>query len=211
MALCTLCRLRYDANSPADAKRHQRVHEWTLSGLPYKPIQSDRVVLEEEKARVTVVTRESPLPQRHRAVRAFRLASREMGYTGSGYSVNEPPETDSHAFLLYTRGRLVGLFILARRTRWVEGVWNQEEPNSISDLSGWELQSRPRQSEPVWSVDFLWVVPTLRRQGYGRVVLRAAAAFLATPEDQFAWLPPFTPVGKKFIRQVRPQTFRAAK
>ncbi|MBI5442859.1 MAG: GNAT family N-acetyltransferase [Deltaproteobacteria bacterium] len=209
MARCELCRLRYDPNSPADRLRHRRMHEALLNGLPYRPARSDRVVFEEDGARVAVVTPESPFAQRRRAVTAFRLASREMRYSGAGYSKREPKEDESHAFLLYRGGRLIGVFILARWTRWVEGAWNQEDPNGVADVSGWEVLRRQAKGEPVWSVDFMWVARNYRRQGWGKLLLDAAARLLGTPVDEFAWGPPFTPVGKAFIRRVRPGSFRA--
>ena len=211
MARCEICRLRYDPDSPADRSRHRRVHDALLNGLPYRPARSDRVICEEEGSRVSVVTRDSPVAQRRRAVLAFRTAAREMRYSGSGYTKREPRETDFHAFLLYRGNRLVGLFLLARRSQWVEGVWNEEEPNGLAEVSGWDVQRREQQDGPLWSVDFMWIARKHRRQGYGHLLIQCAGRLLGTPVDQFAWLPPFTPFGKEFIRHVRPTAFRAAK
>jgi GNAT superfamily N-acetyltransferase len=211
MARCELCRLRYDPNSPEDCSRHRRVHDASLNGLRYRQTPSDRVIAEKDGWRLSVVARESPFAQRRRAVTAFRMASREMGYSGSGYAKREPKEDDTHAFLLYRGSRLIGLFILAHRARWVEGRWNEEEPTGGSEVSGWDVRTRVRGVEPVWSVDFMWVARKYRRQGQGKLLLQGAADFLGTTVEQFAWLPPFTPFGKAFIRHVQPKEFRAAK
>ena len=212
MPRCTLCRLRYDAASPEDRARHGRVHDALLRGLRYRPAQSDRVVCEQDGMRLAVVTGESPVAQRRRAVLAFRLASREMRYSGSGYTKREPKEQDSHAFLLYRKGRLIGLFILARRDRWTDAAWNDEEPNGIAEKSGWAAcrKSIP-EGGPLWSVDFMWIARDRRRQGYGKLLLEGAGCFLGARPEEFGWLPPFTPFGKAFIRHVQPEEFRAAK
>ncbi|MBI5016624.1 MAG: hypothetical protein HZB55_14175 [Deltaproteobacteria bacterium] len=211
MARCELCRLRYDPESSASRSLHRRVHDASLNGLRYPHARSDRVIAERDGSRVAVVPREAPLAQRRRAVAAFRAASREMRYSGSGYTEREPKELDSHAFLLYRGPRLIGLFILARRTRWAEGVWNDEEPNGVADVSGWAVRKREQEDGTLWSVDFMWIARNHRRQGFGRVLLQCAAGFLATAPEEFAWLPPFTRFGKAFIRHVRPTSFRAAK
>ncbi len=212
MPRCELCRLRYDAASTEDRARHGRVHDALLRGLRYRPARSDRVVCEQDGTRVAVVARESPVAQRRRAVRTFQLASREMRYTGSGYTKREPKEQNSHAFLLYRRGRLIGLFILARRGRWTEAAWNDEKPNGIAEVSGWTAcRNRIPEGGPLWSVDFMWIARDRRRQGYGRLLLECAGRFLGTPPEEFGWLPPFTPFGKAFIRHVQPEEFRAAK
>jgi GNAT superfamily N-acetyltransferase len=210
MARCELCRLRFDPNSPEDCARHRRVHDVAVNGLRYRQTPSDRIIAEEDGWRVAVVSRESPFAQRRRAVRAFRIASREMGYSGAGYAKREPKEDDTHAFLLYRGSRLIGIFLLAYRTRWVEGAWNEEEPRGDAEVSGWSVPKRGRGAEPLWSVDFMWIARKHRRQGYGRLLLQRAAHFLGTTVEQFAWLPPFTPFGKAFIRHVRPREFRAA-
>jgi hypothetical protein len=204
--------MRYDDASPEDRARHGRVHDALLRGLRYRPARSDRVVCEQGGTRVAVVTGESPVPQRRRAVLAFRLASREMRYSGSGYTKREPKEEDSHAFLLYRGERLVGLFILARRGRWTRAAWNDEDPNGIAEMSGWTVcRERVPDGEPLWSVDFMWIARNRRRQGYGRLLLECAGRFLGTPPGEFGWLPPFTPFGKAFIRHVQPEDFLATK
>lgn len=210
MARCELCRLRYNPQSPADRSRHRRVHDALVNGLPYRPARSDRVISERGGTRVAVVTRDSPFAQRRRAVSAFRAASREMRYTGSGYTKREPKENDSHAFLLYRGNRLIGLFILARRPRWAEGVWNDEEPNGVTEVSGWDMRKREQGGGPLWSVDFMWIARKHRRRGFGKLLLQCAARFLGTTVEEFAWLPPFTPFGKAFIRHVRPEAFEVA-
>lgn len=212
MARCELCRLRYDTDSPEDQARHRRVHDALLRGLRYRLALSDRVICEKDGTRVAVVTRESPVTQRRRAVLAFRLASREMRYSGSGYTKREPKEQDSHAFLLYRGGRLIGLFILAHRDRWTDAAWNEEEPNGTAEVSGWTAcRNRNSGGGPLWSVDFMWIARNRRRRGYGRLLLECAGRFLGTPPEEFGWLPPFTSLGKSFIRHVHPEGFRAAR
>jgi GNAT superfamily N-acetyltransferase len=211
MPRCELCRLRYDAESPADRSRHRRVHDALLNGLRYSPTRSDRVISEQDGARFVVVTRDSPIAQRRRAVSVFRVASREMRYSGSGYTKREPKEDDSHAFLLYRGNRLTGLFILARRRGWVEGAWNEQEPNGVAEVSGWDVRERDQGAVSLWSVDFMWIARKYRRQGVGSLLLRCAAGFLGATSEEIAWLPPFTPLGKAFIRHVQPKAFRAAR
>lgn len=211
MARCELCHLRYDPNSPEDCARHRSVHDVLLNGLRYRRTPSDRVIAEPEGWRVTVVDRDSPFAQRRRAVLAFRAASREMGYSGGGYTKREPKDHDTHAFLLYRGSRLIGLFLFAQRGRWVEAEWNGEEPRGGIEVSGWDVRARARGVDPVWAVDFMWIARKHRRKGCGKLLLRHAAQFLGTTVEQFAWLPPFTPFGKAFIRHVRPTEFRAAR
>lgn len=210
MARCELCRLRYNPNSPEDCARHRRAHDVLLNGLRYRQTPSDRLIAEQDGWRIAVVNHDSAFAQRRRAVLAFRLASREMGYSGAGFAKREPKEDHTHAFLLYRGSRLIGLFLLAQRARWVEGAWNEEEPKGFSEVSGWDIRKRERGSEPLWSVDFMWIARKHRREGYGKLLLQRAARFLETTVEQFAWLPPFTPFGKAFIRHVRPKEFRAA-
>lgn len=210
MARCPRCRLRYNPSSPADQARHRRVHDWTLNGLRCRPSRSERVVLAEKDDRIAVVTADSSLPQRKRAVWIFRLASREMGYTGYGYSLAEPAEHESHAFLLYRAQRLSGLFLFARRP-WVWGEWTEEEPNGLADNSGWVRRSRYPEPEPAWSVDFFWIAPNQRKRGMAAIVLGAAADCLGEAPEAFSWLPPFTALGKPFIRRLHPGLFKVAR
>jgi hypothetical protein len=134
-----------------------------------------------------------------------------MRYSGSGYTKREPKKHDSHAFLLWQGGRLIGLFVLARRPRWVNAAWNQEEPNGVAEVSGWDVRKGERDSGPLWSLDFMWIVRKHRRQALGRLLLQCAAQFLGITVEELAWLPPFTPAGKAFIRHVQPEMFRAAR
>lgn len=210
MPRCEICRLRYDAKSPEDVLRHRRVHDALLNGFRLVPMRSERVVLEQEGLRIALVTGDSPFSQRRRAVRAFRIASREMGYSGSGFAKSEPEESETHSFLLYRGSRLIGLFLLARRGRWVEGEWNDDEPNGIAEVSGWEIRKRERGTTPLWSLDFMWIARKYRRQGYGRIAIHCAARTLGTTAEELSWLPPFTSFGKAFIRHIQPVAFRAA-
>ncbi|NTU59689.1 MAG: hypothetical protein HGA98_01370 [Deltaproteobacteria bacterium] len=210
MPRCDVCRLRYDLKSPESVARHLRVHDALVNGFRYGAARSDRIVWAEGGLRIALVTGDSPVPQRRRAVSAFRVASREMGYSGSGYAKREPEEDEAHAFLLYRAGRMIGLFLLARRERWMEGAWNDEEPNGVAEVSGWRADRRERGETPLWSLDFMWIARKYRRQGYGRIVIGAAARTLGTTPEGLAWLPPFTPNGKAFIRHIQPVAFRAA-
>ncbi|WP_025323595.1 GNAT family N-acetyltransferase [Deferrisoma camini] len=210
MARCRVCHTRYDPDDPADAARHRRLHDRVTRGLPRRPLAGERVLWQGDGLRVTVVVPAAPRAQRRRVEEIARIGAREMGYTGSPYSLREPPELRTHGFLGYRGARLAGVFLLAHRrveavAEWVEG----EEPDGVAPRKGWRV--REPGEGTAWSVDFLWVAPRYRRTGLGRRILTEAARYLGVPLPDLAWYPPFTAVGRRFIPAVSGPTFRVAR
>ncbi|GAB4253070.1 GNAT family N-acetyltransferase [Deferrisoma sp.] len=210
MARCAVCHTRYDPADPADAARHRRLHDRVTRGLPRRPLAAERVLWHGDGDRVTVVPPDAPRRLRERVVEIARIGAREMGYTGAPYSLREPKELRTHAFLGYRGGRLAGVFLLALRPVEALAAWAEdEEPDGVAPAKGWR-PVEPAEGQ-AWSVDFLWVAPAYRRRGLGRRILGEACRYLGTGPDAVAWLPPFTAVGRRFIPSVSGPVFRVSR
>lgn len=76
------------------------------------------------------------------------------------------------------------------RVRWTV----LEKPNAV-DLSA-------ERETPWWTIDFVWVLPDLRRHGIGRRLVTLAADIAGMPAAELAWAVPFTEGGMPLARAV---------
>lgn len=180
IVICEECGLRFSAEQTG---LHQQYHDAKLYGLQSPAIDSDRLILEHEGWRVTVVGPNSPEIQKRRieqvSLQAWQM---ESCLLRPPYSIDEHKVDSIHAFLLYYEVRLIG-FLLIRNNRMpitFRVAWESSRAKYVRTVD---------EDFPSRSISAVWVHPAYRRQGGGKLLVKAAEQFFEG--ENLAWEMPF--------------------
>lgn len=180
---------------------HRQRHDAMINGVRTPPLKSDQFIVADGGFSVSLVTPRSYLAQRIRAEKVARLGKREMGYDFSAFTRFDPNDQyDAHVFLGHKAGRAIGLLVLrsrpvVRHFTWIDGS---------KRIDTGEREFAPSRR---WTVDFVWLHPSHRRQGLAIQLLNTAAAYMCIDVQQFAWTTPFSEAGEQLARRLSPQSF----
>jgi hypothetical protein len=204
MPQCPDCGLGYVPSFPSDARYHRRYHDKRVNGPQYKPLATDHTVWHPGGDRVTVVTPLSPHVQRKRAERVSLLAAPDVPFSFISYCADElPDDRNLHLFLGFSQDRAISFAKIEKRRHVWFRTWEQfDSHDPIERLAG---------HAPIWSVGFLWVCRSRRRQGWARRLLLEAAGFLSVNIDELGWYTPFTEAGEALARRLCPAGLFVAK
>lgn len=200
---CRECGMRYAMEYPADQRAHRIHHDAVMNGVPRPPVKTEKVIWRWEHHRIILVTPLSPKTERVRARKVARLANREMHYDFGIYYEGEGLDSrDRHLFLYGVDNRLVGLAILERRDHICRVTWEEYDRGNDEDLE---------PAPPVWSLGFVWVHLSCRRQGIARRLFEEGFSYLGLSREMVGVRTPFSEEGEKFARALFPTGFLLAK
>lgn len=193
----------YVAGLPDNEKEHRRYHDCVVNGVPARPLKTDYLIWQEDDRRITLIRARSAIAQRKRAEKVARFANVEAHYSYGIYSANEPPEgRDYHNFLYHANKRIVGFIMLEKRQEIWRCRWR--------DDADYDCQRLDRH-EAMWSIVFMWVLKSHRRQGMATRLLREALVYLSVPYTKVGYYTPFTDDGQEFVHRLNPAEFYVAK
>jgi len=194
--------MNYIEKSP-DEKHHKFYHDQVVNGVYARPLKTDRSIWRESERRITVITANSPAPQRKRAEVVASVANRETHYNGGIYhACEESDDRNIHLFLFHMRNRIIGLVIMEKRQTVWRCRWQDNASPVCEELGG---------HDPMWSVIFVWVHTKHRRGGIARTVFNEAVKYLNLSLRDIGWYSPFTNNGHFFVKSIYPKEFYVAK
>ncbi len=202
---CPVCELSYVPEYPPDAARHKREHDEFVNGVAARPMKDDLILVDDSTLYITLVAPTSSLNQRRRVERVARRANWETHYDFGIYGATESCnlEFNTHALVGSRMGRAVSLMLIERREHVWSAKWEPE--GGIGDVI--EIGN----SEPRWTVAFVWTLAKCRRQGLARKMITEASKFTGVPESELGWYTPFTDSGRALAKRVCPDRFLIVK
>ena len=196
--ICDACGMRYIPK--CDRRRHERVHDERLNGVPWKPHRAEQVVGRFEQLRVVHVDYSRPKSLRKLAWKVGSSANIETRFD---FGVYAPYWSDNEALIGVMDDRAVAMLVTQPMGAVWRLTWEQYdkeiEPQDIPEAAGRR------------GCGFLWALKRHRGTGIARVMADVAVAQSGRPKEDFPWLYPFTDLGERFIRRYCPQQFAAAR
>ena len=95
------------------------------------------------------------------------------------------------------RTNAIAFMLLEKRTNVFLGSW-VTDPVKVSD------------EVDIWTVGFIWVLRSFRRNGIGLKLVREACRFTGLSVQELAWCPPFSSDGELLVKSVCPDEFLIA-
>lgn len=205
--ICEECGFRGIAGLSLFDRLHCVQHDEHGSGVRLRHLDRFEHVGAIRSFRILLVRPDSGLFARRRAERVSRRAIREPinegGYDKPTFYAEDVyqivPEMHSHALLLASDARGVGLVVIERRERSAWFRWSELD-------QGYRLDSE-ESGAPSWSVVHVWLLPTLRRRGLATELLEHAFRGFRVDPPAAGWLPPFTSRGFRLLRHFTPFGF----
>lgn len=200
---CPKCGMRYVPEIDEDAKVHRKYHDRVMNGVYALKAKSDKILLEKDDYRITVVNFFSPLVQRKRAEEAGRVAHKDTPFDFTPYNSEERlDERNVHIFLLYRKNRIIGLLLVERREYIQKFTWKEYE-----NADGKKLP----KADPIWSIGLVWVHQKHRKKGIGSQLVQVAALYFKIEIQSIGWYTPFVDNGKQLAKSICPEYFYVAK
>lgn len=179
-------------------REHRRRHDRFVHGIKAPPLKTDRVLVDENGLRITVVTPLSPLIQRERAAKVALRAKRDTPFDFASYHASETEDDERpRVFLATRRDRAIGFLILRFKTYFCETTWDEfTQPNR---------SSLPTLYGERWAVGMIWVLAAERQRGLATQLLMRGVQFVGIPLQELAWSVPFTEYGERLARRHFPE------
>jgi GNAT superfamily N-acetyltransferase len=194
--------MSYIEESP-DEKHHKFYHDRVVNGVYARPLKTDRSIWRESERRITIITANSPTPQRKRAEVVVSVANLETHYNGGIYhAYEEPDDRNIHLFLFHMRNRIIGLLIIEKRQAVWRCRWQDNTSPVCEELSG---------HDPMWSVVFVWVHAKHRKHGIAHTTFEEAIKYLGLTQQRVGWYAPLTDNGRSLVKSIYPKEFYVAK
>jgi GNAT superfamily N-acetyltransferase len=205
--ICNECDYRGIASWPHSVRIHQVHHDEHFHGVRLRRLDRFERISAIGSLRVFIVRPNSQIFARRRAERVSRRAISEPvgegGYDKPTFYADDVyqivPEMRTHAILIASELRGIGLVVVERRERdaWYE--WSdQRERYELIDGSG---------VGGAWCIAHVWVLPTFRRQGIARRLLEITFDGFYQDPSESGWVTPFTAHGFALVRRFAPTGF----
>jgi hypothetical protein len=203
MYRCPECDYGYVETLASDRRLHRTIHDKVMFGVKIGALSDTRTAWQHHQRAIVVINADSPLADRRVAQEVSLIAAGETDFSFVAYHANEQrDERNLHMFIGVENQRAKSYVAFELRPNVWSCTWEEYAAR---------IFHRVPERAPMWSIGYMSVCRSSRRQGWIRRTLDAARIHLKIKGDDFGWHTPFSDDGLATARRICPHGINIAR